>query len=301
VSMTPQDIRQTVTNVVEEAKLADRNKMVPMMGIVTEHGTGEYEGMVRIRRTPHEPEGAPERPFYFVFGNVPDIDAQVFAMANFATGIVRGDIGEFDPLANAAAILAALLTVDGAGSLLDADKLDGVEGAGYLPTSHAGSGGAAHAAVTPTVAGFASGSDKSKLDGIETGATTDQSATEIRSALITVDGFGSGIDADMVDGQHANAFALSGHDHGINFPEPAVILPDTSLIAGGHHEATHGLGGPPRFIFAQVRETASSIWKLAAEGIAPGPSQFSIGVDATKIYIDNNEALTVVYRIFLWP
>ena len=41
-----------------------------------------------------------------------------------------------------------------------------------------------------------------KLFGIETGATADQSATEIRTALLTVDGTGSGIDADKIDGKH---------------------------------------------------------------------------------------------------
>lgn len=39
-----------------------------------------------------------------------------------------------------------------------------------------------------------------KLAGIETNATADQTATEIRSLLTTVDGSGSGIDADKVDG-----------------------------------------------------------------------------------------------------
>ena len=39
-----------------------------------------------------------------------------------------------------------------------------------------------------------------KLAGIETGATADQTATDIRSLLTTVDGSGSGIDADKVDG-----------------------------------------------------------------------------------------------------
>lgn len=42
----------------------------------------------------------------------------------------------------------------------------------------------------------------SKLAGIESGATGDQTATEIRSALLTVDGSGSGIDADKIDGKH---------------------------------------------------------------------------------------------------
>lgn len=43
---------------------------------------------------------------------------------------------------------------------------------------------------------------KNKLDGIESNATADQSATEIRTALLTVDGSGSGIDADQIDGKH---------------------------------------------------------------------------------------------------
>ena len=43
---------------------------------------------------------------------------------------------------------------------------------------------------------------KNKIDGIESNATADQSATEIRSALLTVDGTGSGIDADQIDGKH---------------------------------------------------------------------------------------------------
>lgn len=43
---------------------------------------------------------------------------------------------------------------------------------------------------------------KNKLDAIESNATADQSAIEIRTALLTVDGSGSGIDADKIDGKH---------------------------------------------------------------------------------------------------
>jgi len=53
--------------------------------------------------------------------------------------------------------------------------------------------------------------DGAKLDGIESGATADQSASEILTAIKTVDGAGSGLDADTVDGIHASSFAqLSG-------------------------------------------------------------------------------------------
>jgi hypothetical protein len=46
--------------------------------------------------------------------------------------------------------------------------------------------------------------DGTKLDGIEAGATGDQTAEEILALLLTVDGDGSGIDADFIDGYSAS-------------------------------------------------------------------------------------------------
>ncbi len=74
-------------------------------------------------------------------------------------------------------ILSLLKTVDGAGSGLDADLLDGVE--------HRGKGGTSeHPAATPSQGGFMSAADKSKLDGIESGATADMTAQEILDLLV---------------------------------------------------------------------------------------------------------------------
>lgn len=101
----------------------------------------------------------------------------------------------------ASEILTALKTVDGAGSLLDADLLDGLEASAFAPIGHVGAGGAAHAnAVAAGAAGFMTGTDKTKLDGVEAGATADQTAAEILAALFTVDGAGSLLDADLLDG-----------------------------------------------------------------------------------------------------
>ncbi len=55
--------------------------------------------------------------------------------------------------------------------------------------------------ATQTLAGVMSAADKTKLDGIEVGATGDQTANEILTSLKTVDGSGSGLDADLLDGQ----------------------------------------------------------------------------------------------------
>jgi len=51
--------------------------------------------------------------------------------------------------------------------------------------------------------------DGAKLDGIESGATADQTASEILTAIKTVDGSGSGLDADTVDGIQASSFLRS--------------------------------------------------------------------------------------------
>jgi PAS domain-containing protein len=46
--------------------------------------------------------------------------------------------------------------------------------------------------------------DGDKLDGIEDGAQVNPSNTEILESIKTVDGAGSGLDADLLDGQHAS-------------------------------------------------------------------------------------------------
>lgn len=71
----------------------------------------------------------------------------------------------------------------------------------------------AHSAVLDATTASFTTADETKLDGIEAGATADMSAAEILAALLTVDGFGSGLDADLLDGQSSASFATSGHDH----------------------------------------------------------------------------------------
>ena len=38
-------------------------------------------------------------------------------------------------------------------------------------------------------------------------------AADVLAKLLTVDGAGTGLDADLLDGQHASAFASSTHNH----------------------------------------------------------------------------------------
>ena len=65
--------------------------------------------------------------------------------------------------------------------------------------------------VSGTVDGRDIATDGSKLDGIESGATADQTASEILTAIKTVDGSGSGLDADLLDGIHASGLVSNNY------------------------------------------------------------------------------------------
>lgn len=112
-----------------------------------------------------------------------------------------------DGLVTAAAILAKLVTVDGAGSGLDADLLDGQHASAFLTVS--GFTAAAILAKLITVDGAGSGLDADLLDGQHASAFLTLAAftgSAVLSRLLTVDGAGSGLDADLLDGKHASAF-----------------------------------------------------------------------------------------------
>ena len=54
----------------------------------------------------------------------------------------------------------------------------------------------------------------------QTGAIT---ATQVRDALLTVDGSGSGLDADTLDGSHASAFAAAGAINSFTYVGSATV------------------------------------------------------------------------------
>ena len=63
--------------------------------------------------------------------------------------------------------------------------------------------------VSGTVDGRDLATDGAKLDGIEASATADQTASEILTLIKTVDGAGSGLDADTLDGLSSASFLRS--------------------------------------------------------------------------------------------
>jgi len=117
----------------------------------------------------------------------------------------------FDNHITAAAILAKLLTVDGAGSTIDADFLRGLSpdqvvslarvlaALGYTPLNKAGDTmtGLLTLSGAPTASLHAA--TKAYVDGLVT-------ASALLAKLLTVDGSGSLTDADMLDGYHGSSY-----------------------------------------------------------------------------------------------
>jgi len=202
------------------------------------------------------------------------------------------------------AILPWLLAVDGSGSGLDADLLDGQDGGyyaniiarlGYTPVNRAGdvmtglltlSGAptaANHAATKTyidnlvtaaallakllTVDGAGSGLDADLLDGQQGSYYAD-----VLTKLLAVDGSGSGIDADLLDGQHGSFFRDLANATG--------ILPDGRL--SGDYS---GLGD---VIMQRLRLTATDDLSAAStlHALQIGPD------DGVNTVFDGNEVMT---------
>ncbi len=57
-------------------------------------------------------------------------------------------------------------------------------------------------------------------------------AADVLAKLLTVDGSGTGLDADLLDGQHASAFAAAGHNHDAAYLGKNAKAADSELLDG---------------------------------------------------------------------
>ena len=138
--------------------------------------------------------------------------------------------------ANAAAANGAGLTVDGANATITYDSSNdewdfnkNINITGNL-------------ILSGTVDGRDVAADGSKLDGIESGATADQSASEILTAIKTVDGSGSGLDADLLDGISSASFLRS--DTSDTFTSGTLSFSSGANLAGGLQSKFGGFYAP---------------------------------------------------------
>ena len=112
--------------------------------------------------------------------------------------------------------------------------------------------------VTGTVDGRDISVDGAKLDSIEAGATGDLSNTEILAGLLTVDGANSGLDADLLDGYHAqDILNLAANTAG------GIVGDGTVTIL-----ATNGLTGSGLFTHNQFTNTSITIQHADTSSVA---------------------------------
>jgi len=136
-------------------------------------------------------------------------------------------------------------TLDGNDSTAFATAAQGTKADSALQSSDIGSSVQAHSAVLDNTTASYTTAEETKLSGIEANATADQTASEILTAIKTVDGSGSGLDADLLDGIHAASLLRSDATDSatgiITFSNSTASTNDTTgavIVTGGV-----GIGG----------------------------------------------------------
>lgn len=206
----------------------------------------------------------------------------------------------------ASQVLAKLITVDGAASGLDADLLDGNHAAAFVltgdsrlsdartPTSHDHASNKLAQANTHesadtdsdttalhhtlgTGANQACAGNDSRLSDARTPTTHTHTGvyepvldgSGVLAKLVTVDGASSGLDADLLDGQQATAFAATGHNHtGTYQPLDADLTALAALTGTG----------------AWAKRTGADTWSLTT------PTPTEIGAEPALPYGPNSAA-----------
>lgn len=134
-------------------------------------------------------------------------------------------------------VLTEIKKVDGTGSGLDADLLDGKEASAFSLTSHS------HNNATTSQNGFMSAQQVKDLNDVKSVTSSDTLASTINNTVTStqtinsiftkikdIDGSGSKLDADLLDGKEASAFALSNHNHSEATESQAGFMPNADKI-----------------------------------------------------------------------
>ena len=177
---------------------------------------------------------------------------------------------------NAAGTKTSIQTNSGAGQTIYFDN------SAKFATTATGVSITGNIAVSGTVDGRDVATDGTKLDGIETGATADQSAAEILTAIKTVDGASSGLDADILDGQEGSYYL--DWTNTTNKPDPVITL---NGDASGSVTLTDLASGTLTATLATVNSnvgsfgsaTAIPVVTVNAKGLVTAVSTASISTD----------------------
>ncbi len=219
---------------------------------------------------------------------------------------------EYDVLAtspSAASILASIITVDGSGSLVDADFLDGVSGDGYCLTdgtrvftgnisfegSTADSYETTFSITDPTADRTITFKNASGTVAFLSDITN-MSANDILVALLTVDGPSSGINADLLDDVDGTGYGrvttMSGvtcADNGIG-SQPEITLDITCPAAGGR-VVVPIINNDTNGCYIEVLETSAALGCTADIYLAVDASGATGQDDKVQVYGASTDVL----------
>ena len=191
-------------------------------------------------------------------------------------------------LQNEEQVIALLLGVDGAGSGLDADRLDGHDSSAFIRTA------AQLIALLLTTDGADSGLDADRLDG----HTSDEFlrsadpaiATKLLNLLLSVDGEGSTLDADLLDG-HDSALFLQAADPGTAAEILNLLLSVDGAGSGLNADHLDGLHGSK---FMRVDQNTGTSGDLSIGGALSGANaQFTGTLITNRIEADEIHAKVI--------
>jgi len=176
-------------------------------------------------------------------GTVPvtGIDINSGTLDNVVIGGTTANTGTFTVLSATTSLgvtgnITVSGTVDGRDVAADGTKLDGIESGATADQTAAEIRALVESATDSNVFTDA---DHAKLNGIEAGATADQTASEILTLIKTVDGAGSGLDADTLDGISSASFLRS--DTNDTTTGDLTISKTAATINMGYAGGPHGI------------------------------------------------------------
>lgn len=181
-----------------------------------------------------------------------DVFAKVLTLDGTGSGLDADTLDGHDStyfIKSAQDYMDAIQTIDGAGSLLDADKLDGHEATYFAPQATTYTKTEVDAQIDAVIDAAPGALDTlnelaAALNDDPNFATTvtnqiaaklDSSAytaADVLTKIKTVDGSGSGLDADTLDSYHASYFSPSTHTHSALYLGLHAKADDSELLDG---------------------------------------------------------------------
>ena len=136
--------------------------------------------------------------------------------------------------------------------------------------------------------------DHTKLNGIEASATADQTAAEILTLIKTVDGAGSGLAADTLDGVSSAQFLRSDTDDAVNAYSTQIRFPSntTGATASGDQaslEVRQATGNSDAFMTFHVAGDFAAYFGIDGTTNDLFVGGWSMGANKYKIWHQNND------------